>query len=179
MISVFLVPFSPESGEENSYEETVSYLKQPESSSCSNVAQETTHCKSYQLFSIYIVMESGSIVNGFVTCISLLLQRGNWKHLRKLSVTIQGFKNMNLREHFYPARNILTQKLVSGSSFHSMGFFGLLCTGLFPCFQHVLLSRYVSFSILPCCHPACQSGFFPIVHFFSPFSAQFIFSRVS
>ncbi|KAL8178603.1 UNVERIFIED_CONTAM: hypothetical protein K2H54_053585 [Gekko kuhli] len=34
---------SPETGEENSYEETVSYLKQPENSSCANVAQETTH----------------------------------------------------------------------------------------------------------------------------------------
>ncbi|XP_015275748.1 PREDICTED: uncharacterized protein C1orf168 homolog [Gekko japonicus] len=39
----YLTPENPETGEENSYEETVSYLKQPENSSCSNVAQETTH----------------------------------------------------------------------------------------------------------------------------------------
>ncbi|XP_060089004.1 FYN-binding protein 2 [Heteronotia binoei] len=39
----YLTPENPETGEENSYEETVSYLKQTENSSCSNVAQETRH----------------------------------------------------------------------------------------------------------------------------------------
>ncbi|XP_054837935.1 FYN-binding protein 2 [Eublepharis macularius] len=42
----YMTPECPETGEENTYEETVSYLKQQENSSSSNVAQETTHSSS-------------------------------------------------------------------------------------------------------------------------------------
>ncbi|XP_077189708.1 FYN-binding protein 2 isoform X2 [Paroedura picta] len=55
----YLTPENPETGDENSYEETVSYLKQPENSSCSNAVQEKKHSSK--------TVKMETIKNQFVT----------------------------------------------------------------------------------------------------------------